>query len=80
MARTYCSMAWGVPENGRGPPGGTFTAFGVVYIMTLSRTGPPSSRWTGTPQSLPVMSHSAMSMPANVWVMNGPPRMSRCER
>jgi len=26
------------------------------------------------------MSHSAMSMADSVWTMNGPPRMSRCER
>ena len=34
-----------------------------VYTRTLSRTRPPSSSYTGTPRSLPLMSHNAWSMP-----------------
>ena len=34
-----------------------------VYIRTLSRTAPPKSSYTGRPNSLPLMSHSAWSIP-----------------
>jgi hypothetical protein len=44
------------------------------YTRTLSRTGPPSRSYTGTPSALPLMSHSAWSIPATALVRIGPPR------
>ena len=80
-SRTLCTRAStspGVPAQYWPPPGPILIAFGLGYIQTLSRTGPPSRRYTGTPQSLPAISHSAMSMAEIVCTINPPPRRLRC--
>ena len=41
---------------------------------TRSRTLPPSSCQTGTPERLPLMSHRAWSMPDSADISTGPPR------
>ena len=45
-----------------------------VYIRILSRTAPPSMSQTERPQALPLISHSAISMPLMALMAMGPPR------
>jgi len=53
---------------------------GIHQDLVSCRTSPAADT-RELPTGFPVMSHNAMSIPGPAcWVMNGPPRMSRCER
>ena len=77
MARGPSTYLWGARDSTGTPVFMAVTpvsALIVPYTRTRWRVGPPSSRYTGTPKHLPVMSHRAWSMPERIAVLIGPPR------